>query len=75
MPQLEISQENLNQLINTAEKKMHSEYVDEGEVFDPYDASGGNYDDAYELGNEDGDISRARIVLHMVGVNYTKVEG
>ena len=38
------------------------------EYFSPYEASGGNFDDAYYMGTEDGQIQLARTVLaHLEG--------
>lgn len=45
--------------------KEHSEsksYLDEGE-FLPYEASGGNYDDAFWLGHDAGVIELARTIM------------
>lgn len=43
----------------TAEKPCKCDKAD----FDVYDYSGGNFDDAYEIGLNDGEISYARIIL------------
>ena len=36
----------------------------------PYDASGGNYDDAYSLGVDDGEISLAREILMILKIPW-----
>lgn len=54
-----------------ANKSMQSEDIDPGEFFNPMDASGGNYDEAYSMGVEDGAISMARDVLSSLGISWT----
>jgi hypothetical protein len=38
----------------------------DNEEFNAMDASGGNYDDAYDMGCKDGEIALAREILPMV---------
>lgn len=40
------------------------------EDFNVYDSSGGNFDDAYQIGIDDGEIYLARHILDAVGVAY-----
>jgi hypothetical protein len=40
------------------------------EDFNAYDSSGGNFDDAYQIGVDDGEIYLARHILDAVGVVY-----
>lgn len=47
-----------------AEDEEIEERYEEG--FDPMDWSGGNFDDAYHLGNEDGEVSGELRVLYRV---------
>jgi hypothetical protein len=61
-----LNEEQIKKLIDIASKKMASEQ----EEFDAMDYSGGNFDDAYYMGTEDGEISMAREVLDMIGVEY-----
>jgi hypothetical protein len=49
-----------------AERLIIADTVD----FNPQDASGGNYDDAYAMGVEDGRIAMAREILIDLGVPY-----
>ena len=37
-----------------------------GQYFNPMDASGGNFDDAFELGEEEGAIHFARRLLNII---------
>lgn len=49
-----------------AKQEMHSEGYPEGDYFNACDASGGNYDDAYYYGLEDGEIGMARAILDLL---------
>ena len=40
------------------------------EDFNAYESSGGNFDDAYQVGVDDGEIYLARHILDAVGVAY-----
>ena len=40
------------------------------EYFNVMDDSGGNFDDAYSMGTDDGEIYMARQVLDDIGVDY-----
>lgn len=60
---MNIEPETLNQLIILAQKKVPDD-------FNVYDYSGGNYDDAYLLGLDHGEIGLARLVLDNLGVKY-----
>jgi len=42
-------------------------WTDDLEEFNPYDMSGGNYDDAYYGGNRDGETELARLLLEKFG--------
>jgi hypothetical protein len=39
--------------------------------FNPYDWSGGNFDDAWYSGADDGRCDLAREILDMLGIDYT----
>lgn len=53
-------------LKSVAAQKAYSD----SENFNPCDHSGGNYDDAYNLGLDDGDILFARDLLRKLGVPF-----
>ena len=53
-------------LISLARKKATTENDD----FNAFDYSGGNYDDAYYLGAEDGEILLAREILETFCIKY-----
>jgi hypothetical protein len=38
--------------------------------WNPYEISGGNYDDAYWVGYNDADIENARFILDMLEIDY-----
>ncbi len=41
-----------------------------GDEWNPYEISGGNFDDAYFLGCKDADIENARFILGLFGIEY-----
>ena len=43
---------------------------DEEDDFNPYDMSGGNFDDCYEGGRQDGETETARMVLAELGIGW-----
>lgn len=59
--------ENLKKL---AERKTWPDNVGEGEIFDVQDWAGGNFDDAYAGGEEDGATNLARDILAELGVPF-----
>lgn len=61
-----MEQEFVNMLILTAKRKIAADDED----FCAYDYSGGNSDDAYYLGYEDGQIAMARDILDSMGIEY-----
>jgi hypothetical protein len=52
-----------------AAQEMHSENC-EPYGFNAYDASGGNFDDAYAYGQHDGEVETARNILNMLGITF-----
>lgn len=44
--------------------------IDNEEDWNPYDLSGGNFDDAYYLGQKDSDIEYARLILDLYNIEY-----
>jgi hypothetical protein len=61
-----LTNELLQSLIKTAKLITN----DSDEDFDIVDASAGNFDNAYQLGVDDGEIYLARHILDVVGVDY-----
>jgi hypothetical protein len=61
-----LTEEQINKIKAIAEKQT----ADSREDFNPMDDSGGNFDDAYYMGTEDGEIYMARTVLDMLGIDY-----
>lgn len=58
---MNIDTEKLAKVIALIEKTAnYSTRTDDNEDFNPSDASGGNFDDAYQIGLEDGEINFAR---------------
>jgi hypothetical protein len=67
MAQVTISDDMLQSLRKLASEKTRPQRDKEnGEDFNPYDWAGGNIDDAYYQGEEDGEISLAQdIIAHI----------
>ena len=63
-----LNQEFIDRLKLLARRKMWSE--DEDEDFNPYDMSGGNFDDCYEGGRRDGEVDMAREILTELGIDW-----
>jgi hypothetical protein len=59
---VELTYKQYNELCKRAEKNPKGDDAD----FNPMDYSGGNFDDCYYLGREDGDIDAAREVLSLL---------
>lgn len=64
---MNISDELIEQLKKTAKTEIGP---DEDDDFNPADYSGGNFDDAYGLGVEHGEVYAARSILDKLGVEY-----
>ena len=58
--------------IERLKKAARRETWDEGEDggFNPYDFSGGNFDDAYQGGQDDGETHLAREILSALGISW-----
>lgn len=65
---MELSQEMIDLLKRIASQPT----LCDNEDFNPYDASGGNYDDAYYMGSEDGYTKLAREILTQLKVPFNK---
>lgn len=60
--------------IAALKKKARRETLHEGDADDLtiYDYCGGNYDDAYQLGLDDGEAFEARAILIKIGVDWAE---
>ena len=58
------------EMIEKLKKLAATEAACDDEDFNPYDVSGGNFDDAYYAGSNDGEILLARSILEDLGVVY-----
>lgn len=63
---MDFPQEIIDQLIKLAQQT--AKYDDDD--FNAYDYSGGNIDDAYGIGQDDGKISLARQILKQLNIQY-----
>lgn len=63
-----LTEEQIKKIKDIAEKRP----ADTREDFNPSD--GGNFDDTYQMGSEDGEIYMARTVLNMLGIDYNTPE-
>jgi hypothetical protein len=52
-----------NSMVENLRKMAARDCADEDEKFNPMDYSGGNFDDAYAMGQQDGETYLARLVL------------
>jgi hypothetical protein len=60
----------IGELLNTIEAEASREIApDLNEDFNPMDCSGGNFDDAYEMGVEHGYVLFARELLDLISRN------
>lgn len=50
--------------------KQSTSVEDCGDEWNPYEISGGNYDDAYYAGYKDADIENARFILDLFEIEY-----
>jgi hypothetical protein len=57
-------------IVEKLKKLARRECYDEDSEFIPYDAFGGNMDDAYAGGQEDGETQLARELLTELGVSW-----
>jgi len=70
---IELSDDNVAQLKKLASKMTCSEKAEKrGEDFIPEDWSGGNFDDAYQLGCDDEAVEDARELLDLCGIVWKK---
>jgi hypothetical protein len=64
----ELTEEQIKSLKQLAKNTTSTE--DCGDDWNPYDISGGNYDDAYYVGYEDAEIENARFILNLFELDY-----
>lgn len=57
---------NIELLIKEIKQKAEQEAKFDNEGFNAYDWSGGNFDDAYSIGIEDGEVSICRRLLKYI---------
>lgn len=62
-----ISEAIIEKLKQTAKRSAHTDDIEE---FNPYEFSGGNFDDAYFAGQEDGETLLARQILSDLGISW-----
>lgn len=64
-----LTEQEIDRLKKLANKQTSTEYCEEGE-WNPYEISGGNFDDAYWLGYKDAEIENARVILSLLDIEY-----
>lgn len=64
----QLTEEQISRYKKLAQEETSKEYC--ADDWNPYEISGGNYDDAYFLGCKDADIENARVILDVLGVEY-----
>lgn len=60
---MELKAEQIKGIVDTIRELAEVEVGSDNENFNPYDASGGNFDDAYQMGLNDGEILLARQLM------------
>jgi hypothetical protein len=65
---MNITEEQIEQLKRLATKKTTIETNPDD--WNPYDLSGGNFDDAYQIGYDDAEIDNARFILDILEIPY-----
>lgn len=61
----------INRLKILAQKRSYYDHLSEDDYFDAQDMSGGNFDDCYNMGIDEGNTQLAREILDMLDVDYT----
>ena len=75
MAQVTISDDMLQSLRKLASEKTRPQRdAETGEGFNPYEWAGGNIDDAYYQGEEDGEISLAQDIIAHIDEEAKQVE-
>lgn len=65
---MELTVEQIKYLKTKAKSKTSQEIMGEG--WNPYEFSGGNFDDAYDAGFNDAEIENARYILELFDVEF-----
>lgn len=65
---VQLTNEQTEQLMVLAKQQTSTESACDD--WNPYDISGGNFDDAYYTGVNDADIENARFILDLFGIDY-----
>ncbi len=65
----QLTEEQIENFKQKAKKKTTVENNPDGE-WNPYEFSGGNFDDCYFLGEEDAEIENARFILDLFEIEY-----
>lgn len=66
-----MTEEIIKKLKTLAEKRSVYDHLADDEYFNPQDVSGGNFDDCYQDGMDEGNTQLAREVLDMLNIEYT----
>lgn len=64
---VELTDEQYQALINRAEVQRSCDSCDDDDYFNPMEASGGNFDDCYEMGRDHADVDTAQEILALLG--------
>lgn len=68
---VEMSEEFIERLKRLAQRETWTENAEkDGELMNPSEYSGGNFDDAYYGGQSDGETEMAQEVLDHLGISY-----
>jgi hypothetical protein len=65
----QLTEKQIENLKKLAIKSTSTEQCEEGE-WNPYEMSGGNFDDCYWIGYEDAEIENARLILDLLEIEY-----
>jgi hypothetical protein len=66
-----MNQELINKLKKLAEKRSDYDHLSDDDYLNPQDISGGNFDDCYNMGIDEGQTQLAREILDSLNINYT----
>lgn len=63
-----LTEQEIDQFKRLAKQQTTTEEYEED--WNPYEFSGGNFDDCYEIGSNDADVRNARYILDLYGISY-----
>ncbi len=66
-----MTEEMINRLKTFAQKRSDYDHRAEDDYLDPQDMSGGNFDDCYNMGIDEGYTQLAREILDTLSIDYT----